>query len=302
MFFSIVIATHNRKELLIQCFKTIQQQTYSDYEVIVAHTGYDDGTEEFVRSLEAERAVYLKCVGKGAAIQRNEGVALTKGSWVVFLDDDVELEKDFLDYIHQTIEAYPTVKGVSGAIINQYTSSFSRFSEMLLKVCGVKNIDQIGGTVQGPVLNFLPFKEGDNIESIQWMPTCVCAYEKQLFVDNGMFPKEFVGYSYGEDLYVSLKVSKEHLVLLNRSARLYHHDIGSTSHKDYYTIAKMQVENRNLINRDLMGDNTLVFNLRLWVYHNILLFNSLVRRNVSWKDFGNSFLGYNLTLLKCVFR
>ena len=43
---SAIITTHNRKNLLMEAIKSVQQQTYSNIELIVVDDASDDGTKE----------------------------------------------------------------------------------------------------------------------------------------------------------------------------------------------------------------------------------------------------------------
>jgi glycosyltransferase involved in cell wall biosynthesis len=288
---SIVIATHNRTELLKECLETISRQQFTDFEVIIAHSGMDDGTEKLITAYP-ERYLYVRCKNKGAAVQRNEGVAKAKGKWIVFLDDDVLLESQFLFEINQSILRNPLAKGVCGSITNQYYSEPSSIFRFLLKMFGITDHTRLDGKVLGPALNFLPKKEGHDEEPIQWMPTCVCAYDRELYLKLGGFPSQFVGYSYGEDLFLSLLIHQDHLLILNRNARLYHKDIGSTSHKNHYKIALMQVNNRNYINKVILKKNKFIFNMQLVSWNLASVFATVIRGNLKPTTFFNTSLGY----------
>lgn len=110
MEFSIIIPTRNRSDLLLQCIDSIQHMQYQGFEVIVV----DDG------SLEKER-VKNKCLvqsmrKKGLVISyffqqqkyqgaaRNLGIEKAKGKYVIFLDDDCEVEKGWLAAFHRCFQ------------------------------------------------------------------------------------------------------------------------------------------------------------------------------------------------------
>jgi glycosyltransferase involved in cell wall biosynthesis len=288
---SIVIASHNRTELLRSCLQTIVGQNFKDFEVIVAHTGVEDGTASLVEAY-SENFKYKVCKNKGAAIQRNEGVQIAKGDWIVFLDDDVLLEPDFLFEISQSIKRNPDVKGVSGRITNQYHEEPGKLFRLLLRMFGVSADKRLDGMVVGPALNFLPKPQGKDEEPIQWMPTCVCAYNRQVILDLGVFPSQFVGYSYGEDLFLSLLTSSKYPIILNRNAKLFHKDIGSTSHKNHYKIAVMQVDNRNYINKVILKKNRIIFNLQLICWNFATVFAQAIHAKLKPSQFFNLALGY----------
>ena len=96
---SIIIATHDRLALLKECINSITLCKYPNFEVIIAHSGYSDGTLEYSKTLP-KNFHYLCCKEKGAASQRNEAIKKINGQWTLFLDDDVILDHKFLHEIN----------------------------------------------------------------------------------------------------------------------------------------------------------------------------------------------------------
>lgn len=59
---SILIITHNQKELLQRCLKSVLEQEISvPYEVIVSDDRSADGTKEWIESLQDKRIIYTYC-------------------------------------------------------------------------------------------------------------------------------------------------------------------------------------------------------------------------------------------------
>lgn len=50
-FLSVLIATYNRKDLLQRAIKSVQNQNFDDYELIISDDGSNDGTAEFCKDL-----------------------------------------------------------------------------------------------------------------------------------------------------------------------------------------------------------------------------------------------------------
>lgn len=87
-FFSVVIPTFNRVELLAHSLQSVLDQTFLDVETVVVDNGSSDGTSAFlddwahrVRSVRIDE-------NRGIAPARNLGVNESHGQWVAFLDDD----------------------------------------------------------------------------------------------------------------------------------------------------------------------------------------------------------------------
>jgi GT2 family glycosyltransferase len=91
---SVVIPTHNRRQLLGRVMDALARQTADPamFEVVVVPDGCTDGTEDMLR---AQRYPFvLKLVeqsgGGGPAAARNAGAKAAAGRLLLFLDDDVE--------------------------------------------------------------------------------------------------------------------------------------------------------------------------------------------------------------------
>jgi glycosyltransferase involved in cell wall biosynthesis len=86
---SIVIPTHDRRELAMSTIRSALAQRGVDVEVIVVDDASTDETDEAVRSL-AEPAVRLLRHDRrsGVATARNTGIAAANADWIALLDDD----------------------------------------------------------------------------------------------------------------------------------------------------------------------------------------------------------------------
>lgn len=88
---SVVIPTHNRPDLLKKALKSVLEQSFSDYEVLVVDDGLALRAEEVIRELNDPRIKYLQHEReKGGAAARNTGIKAASSALVAFLDDDDE--------------------------------------------------------------------------------------------------------------------------------------------------------------------------------------------------------------------
>ena len=101
---SIVIPSYNRAYIIGRALDSISQQTFSDWECIVADDYSTDETESVVSSYAETdpRFHFLKNNrSKGAQGARNTGILAAKGDWVVLFDSDNIMHPDFLDKCYQ---------------------------------------------------------------------------------------------------------------------------------------------------------------------------------------------------------
>lgn len=103
---SVIIATHNRAELLPEAVESILSQSLQDFEIIIVDDCSADNTPDVIRGLERRdpRTRSIRSeenIGPGAA--RNLGVNLATGEFIAIMDDDDismpnRLERQILEF------------------------------------------------------------------------------------------------------------------------------------------------------------------------------------------------------------
>lgn len=86
---SVIVTTFNRCEMLANTIQSILEQTFFDFELIVIDNMSEDGTREYIGSIQDERIRYIRNQNYGViAKNRNYGIREAKGSYIAFCDDD----------------------------------------------------------------------------------------------------------------------------------------------------------------------------------------------------------------------
>lgn len=97
--FSIIIPTLNEEQYLPNLLSDIEHQATKDYEVIVSDCGSTDKTKEKAESFAKKMPLrFLISPKKNVSFQRNFGAKQAHGEYLVFLDADIRLPKDFLTH------------------------------------------------------------------------------------------------------------------------------------------------------------------------------------------------------------
>ncbi len=108
---SVVIPTHNRRDLIVETLDSVRAQTYPHWEVVVVDDGSTDDTWAYLEqaSREEPRVRPYRREGEvgNANVCRNQGVAHSSGGYVVFLDSDDLLAPDCLERRVRDMECYP---------------------------------------------------------------------------------------------------------------------------------------------------------------------------------------------------
>ena len=87
-FVSVVIITRNRAKLLSDAIRSVLNQSYENFELLIVDDGSEDETEEVVKQFADLRIRYVKKEASGIPKSRNIGVQMAKGEYIVIMDDD----------------------------------------------------------------------------------------------------------------------------------------------------------------------------------------------------------------------
>jgi glycosyltransferase involved in cell wall biosynthesis len=93
MTISIIVPTFNGEKKIIGLLRSLEEQTYKDFDVIVVIDGSTDNTENILiqNQFKLKAIKILKQPNKGRAAARNAGAAIVDSDILLFLDDDMRL-------------------------------------------------------------------------------------------------------------------------------------------------------------------------------------------------------------------
>jgi len=110
---SVIIPTYNRAHLVGRAIRSVLNQTYQDFELIVVDDASTDNTEEVIRSFDDNRIRYIRHdENKGAAAARNTGIRAARGWYIAFQDSDDEWMPTKLEKQIKALENAPAKVGV----------------------------------------------------------------------------------------------------------------------------------------------------------------------------------------------
>ncbi|MDD2528557.1 MAG: glycosyltransferase family A protein [Lentimicrobiaceae bacterium] len=125
IFFSVVIPAYNRAHLITRALNSLIAQTESDWEAIVIDDGSTDDTYSGVKPFlhMGKRIKYRKIVHSGESSARNEGILLSNGRYITFLDSDDEYKPEHLKSRRTILTQHPSINFLHGGasiLGNQY--------------------------------------------------------------------------------------------------------------------------------------------------------------------------------------
>lgn len=185
---SIIIPVYNVEKYLEKCLNTVKNQTFKDFEALIINDGTPDNSmkiaEKFVN--EDKRFIFFNKPNGGLSDARNFGLERAKGEFVVFIDSDDYVDKDYLKVMYE------------GCINNNADMAYCRFKHYYPRT-GIKVISlnpKKGVYDRDKALDMLI---RDNLmHSYAWNKI----YRKSLFIDNDIrYPK-----MYFEDVATSIRL------------------------------------------------------------------------------------------------
>jgi len=112
---TVVVCTHDRAELLDACLTSVGAMTQPPDELLVVDNAPSDGATRRVAERHGARHVVEPCPGLDMA--RNRALRVARGEVVAFVDDDVLVDRFWLQALRETLRANPDAGGVMGQIL-----------------------------------------------------------------------------------------------------------------------------------------------------------------------------------------
>lgn len=102
---SIIMPNYNQGLYLAEALESVLAQTYSHWECIIVDDGSIDNSADVAKSYCAKdsRIQYIYQENSGVSAARNNGVAHSKGEYILPLDGDDKIAPDFLELTLQEI-------------------------------------------------------------------------------------------------------------------------------------------------------------------------------------------------------
>lgn len=88
---SVIMPSYNCGRFIEESIRSVQEQTYQNWELIIVDDGSNDDTIKRVQRIQLSDSrirLFRNKVNSGAAVSRNNALQEAKGKWVAFLDSD----------------------------------------------------------------------------------------------------------------------------------------------------------------------------------------------------------------------
>ncbi len=186
---SLIIPTYNRGAVLRQALNRALAQRYPNLEIIVVDqtSAHPSDLEAYLRD-PANRFQYYRLAHPSVTVARNFGIQKSLGHWIIFIDDDVVIEPDFVTTMVKHF-ATPSVGGVMPFLKSPTSGQESRQLTEAAKLFEVQEAIRPGSVVP-----------------TSWLSNSAVAYTRDALVRAGLFDEYFQGSAWCEDADMSVRV------------------------------------------------------------------------------------------------
>ncbi|MDR8392589.1 glycosyltransferase family 2 protein [Aliifodinibius sp. S!AR15-10] len=187
--FSIIIVSWNALNHLKRFLPSVAETNYPDIEIILADNASSDGSAEWVKENYPKVKVATFDQNYGYCGGNNRGAKHANGDILVFLNNDVKVEPDWITHLDQCFTNHP-----EAAAIQPKMRSFSNPDEFEYAGAAGGFLDKYGYPFcRGRIFDTVEKDEGqyDTPEEILWASGAAMAIKSELFDEVRGFDEDF---------------------------------------------------------------------------------------------------------------
>jgi GT2 family glycosyltransferase len=214
---SVVVVNWDRCELLRACLRSLQAQTFRDFEILVVDNGSQDGSAAMVeREFPAARLI-RNTVNRGFCAANNQGIAQARGRHVALLNNDAEADTRWLEGLLSAFRLGEDVGMAASKILVWENRAVIDKVGHLIYPDGQNRGRGAGEPDRG---------QYDRMEETAWPDGCAAMYKKEMLEAIGGFDEDFFAYADDAELGLRARLAGWRAIYVP-AAVVYHHQ-GST--------------------------------------------------------------------------
>jgi glucosyl-dolichyl phosphate glucuronosyltransferase len=222
-----VICTKDRRDALIDTLESIYNQTDLPHNTVIVDDS-NDGEDMHTPSV-----VVYHPVPPSTGLTQARNYALTKiphgTNIILFLDDDVILDPDYIKYLKLAFKENPGAWGINGFIETPYYKKPWN-QKVALGMAGIVAPHKVPASFWSQTIRdgepMYPVFAPPRCIPVEWLSGCNMAYREQVFrwgEKPYRFDETLRGYCHGEDIRFSRRLREDgHLLMMEPLARLVH--------------------------------------------------------------------------------
>ena len=115
---TVVIPNYNGLKFMEPCMAALEKQTCKDFEILVVDNGSSDGSVDWLKSHQYPTIFLEENTGFSGAV--NVGIKASKTPFVLLLNNDTEVEPDFIGEMIKAIRRSDQIFAVSSKMVQMY--------------------------------------------------------------------------------------------------------------------------------------------------------------------------------------
>ena len=171
-YFSVIVPLFNKEPFILETLKSIINQSFQDFEVILVDDGSTDFGLQEVKKLNDPRLKVFSQENKGAGVTRNNGINMANAPYIALLDADDSWHENHLLELKKQIDMFPN----AGLYCNNYEIFYSEL---------VSRKAQFNFEFSKDCIIVKDYFKASIINSVAW--TSAVAFSKNKFEDVGGF-------------------------------------------------------------------------------------------------------------------
>jgi hypothetical protein len=272
---SIIILNYNNYKLTLNCLKSLVNQTYRNFEIILVDNGSKPNLykklKKHLKNFENNLNIRLIRNEKNLyfATGNNKAIKKTKGKYICLLNSDTFAEPNFIEVMVNFLEDHPNAGMVTPKI------KFYAKKDIIWNAGSYVNLRGILVSSHRGYLEYDPFnKKYNNIDEIEVAPATAMFLRKSMLKDVGLIDEIFL--MYHEDPDWNLRAHKKGYKSYYIPNTIVYHDVseGCIKFTTFFFIRNSQIfvwKHGKLI-------DLLVFYLYFYIYHIRILISELFHK------------------------
>lgn len=285
---SVIICTRNRIEDVSNCLDSLTIQTHPPNEVIIVDSSDNDLVSNLLKEsrFKSLPIQYIHS-NPGLTRQRNIGIDASHCDIVFFFDDDVVLDKKYLEKVIEIYEddGLVDVAGVQGIDLKiKYSFLESKKRLLFYRLFLLDRNDRYSKLLHSGAVTHLDqaapgIRYSKKPIRIYCQSGAMMSYHRKVF-DDFRFDENYKGYSHGEDAEFSHRVSKKYKMYFTSHAKAFHNQ--SDDKLNWYRTEDFVRSNMRAnvyLFRKHLRHNPLNYFAILWSWIGLLIWVGAIHRN-----------------------
>nr|WP_297307928.1 glycosyltransferase family 2 protein [uncultured Flavobacterium sp.] len=221
-FFSIIIPLYNKELFLENTLKSVFNQTFSDFEIIIVNDGSTDKSLEIANSFQNEKITIYAQVNQGVSVARNLGIEKSTSNYCCFLDADDIWKPNHLQSLYDLIQKFPE----AGLYCTRYETKIS-------KIKTIQTVFDFDNSFQGYIVDFFKSSLVNRIA----LTSATCIPKKTFYTLGGFEPN----ITSGQDLDYWIRIALKNKVAISDQITLVYNFISENK-----SLSKTNIEKKIL--------------------------------------------------------